>query len=49
VFNIEKVERIEKQKVYDIEIEPIYTSYCGKGKSKKSRRIIVSRTTCPVQ
>jgi len=32
---IEKIEKIGEKMVYDIEVEPIYTSYCGRGKSNK--------------
>jgi len=35
VDQIEKIERIGERLVYDIEVEPIYTSYCGKGKTNK--------------
>lgn len=32
---VEKIEKVGIKNVYDIEVEPIYTSYCGKGKSSK--------------
>jgi DNA modification methylase len=32
VDQIDKIERIGKGRLFDIEIEPIYTSFCGKGK-----------------
>jgi len=37
---IDKIEKIGEKQVYDIEIEAIYTSYCGKGKSDKPSKEI---------
>jgi len=34
VDQIEKIERAGQKQVYDIEVEPIYTSYCGKGETE---------------
>lgn len=34
VDKIHKIEKLGKKKTYDIEIEPIYTSFCGKGETK---------------
>lgn len=35
VDQIDKIEMVGVRRVYDIEVEPIYTSYCGKGKTDK--------------
>ena len=35
VDQIDSIEEIGKREVYDIELEPIYTTYCGKGKTDK--------------
>jgi hypothetical protein len=37
---IDKIQKIGIKRVYDIEVEPIYTSYCGSGKSNKPSKEI---------
>jgi DNA modification methylase len=37
---VDKIQKIGIKRVYDIEVEPIYTSYCGRGKSNKPSKEI---------